>query len=531
MNSRVPVALLLILTSAVACLAQTPRRRAAGRTTATKSTAAQTPPAKADQIPPAAPPLSSTSAPPGTLAIVNDVTITSADIEQAVSARIMNDPDLYLRDFYQNREKAIREARQRAVDVRINSLLIAAAAKKAGLTNDQYLSRELTSKIATPTDAEVRAFYDANREQLGNVELESARGEILGYLRNQRMEQARADLVTRLKMTNTVMKSADVNAPNLAPGTVLASVNGQPLRLETINERMKAYIYKDDMAIYGAQKSALDRRINNLLITAEATKRQIGSEQILRTEVTDKLKPPTEAEVSKFYEENKARINGDLNSARSAIADYLQTQQQEKLEKDLADKLRAGARVQILLKEPLPPTFNFVAGRGMSRGDVNAPVKIIEFTDFQCSACGAMYPVLEEVLKSYGNRVFFEIRNFPLTSLHPNAFRAAQAAGAANAQGKFWPYIDFLFKNQSSLDDESLKKYASQVGLDRTRFDADLNSGKFDADILRDIEEGETYGIEGTPTIYINGVMLTSLGADGLREAIDRALARAGRGN
>ena len=443
----------------------------------------------------------------------------------------MNDPDLYLRDFYQNREKAIREARQRAVDVRINSLLIAAAAKKAGLTNDQYLSRELTSKIATPTDAEVRAFYDANREQLGNVELESARGEILGYLRNQRMEQARADLVTRLKMTNTVMKSADVNAPNLAPGTVLASVNGQPLRLETINERMKAYIYKDDMAIYGAQKSALDRRINNLLITAEATKRQIGSEQILRTEVTDKLKPPTEAEVSKFYEENKARINGDLNSARSAIADYLQTQQQEKLEKDLADKLRAGARVQILLKEPLPPTFNFVAGRGMSRGDVNAPVKIIEFTDFQCSACGAMYPVLEEVLKSYSNRVFFEIRNFPLTSLHPNAFRAAQAAGAANAQGKFWPYIDFLFKNQSSLDDESLKKYASQVGLDRTRFDADLNSGKFDADILRDIEEGETYGIEGTPTIYINGVMLTSLGVDGLREAIDRALARAGRGN
>src|SRR6185503_19466809 len=217
MNSRVPVVLLLILTFVVACLAQTPRRRAAGRTTATKSTAAQTPPAKADQIPPAAPPLSSTSAPPGTLAIVNDVTITSADIEQAVSARIMNDPDLYLRDFYQNREKAIREARQRAVDVRINSLLIAAAAKKAGLTIDQYLSRELTSRIATPTDAEVRAFYDANREQLGNVELESARGEILGYLRNQRMEQARADLVTRLKMTNTVMKSADVNAPNLAP--------------------------------------------------------------------------------------------------------------------------------------------------------------------------------------------------------------------------------------------------------------------------------------------------------------------------
>jgi hypothetical protein len=139
MNPRVPVALFLILTFAVACLAQTPRRRAAGRTTATKPTSAQTPPAKPDQIPPAAPPLSSTNAPPGTMAIVNDVTITSADIEQAVSARIMNDPDIYLRDFYQNREKAIREARQRAVDVRLNSLLLAAAAK---------LPRRLTRKFA-----------------------------------------------------------------------------------------------------------------------------------------------------------------------------------------------------------------------------------------------------------------------------------------------------------------------------------------------------------------------------------------------
>jgi protein-disulfide isomerase len=122
--------------------------------------------------------------------------------------------------------------------------------------------------------------------------------------------------------------------------------------------------------------------------------------------------------------------------------------------------------------------------------------------------------------------VYFEIRNFPLTSLHANAFIAAEAAAAANAQGKLWPYIDFLFKNQSSLDPDSLKKYATQVGLDRKRFDADFDTGKFDADIRRDIEEGEIYGIEGTPTIFINGVMLTTLSADGFREAIEKALSR-----
>jgi len=131
------------------------------------------------------------------------------------------------------------------------------------------------------------------------------------------------------------------------------------------------------------------------------------------------------------------------------------------------------------------------------------------------------------VLKNYGNRVHFEIRNFPLASLHANAFNAAEAAAAANAQGKFWEYIDLLFKNQNSLDVESLKKFATQVGLDRKRFDADFDGGKFDADIRRDIEEGELYGVESTPTIFINGVMLTTLSADGLREAIEKGFARA----
>src|SRR5262249_1332720 len=104
-----------------------------------------------------------------------------------------------------------------------------------------------------------------------------------------------------------------------------------------------------DRRIYDAQMQVLDRRINDTLVIDEAKKKNIGAEVIMRTEVTDKLKPPTDAEVTKFYEENKARITGDLASTRNAIADYLQGQQQQKLEADLATRLRAGAKVQILL--------------------------------------------------------------------------------------------------------------------------------------------------------------------------------------
>ncbi|HEY5838222.1 MAG TPA: thioredoxin domain-containing protein [Pyrinomonadaceae bacterium] len=528
MKRTSPWIFVLIMAMAVSAIAQPrPRAKRAGRPASADPTSKQTPASNptAAATPAPTPTAPSTSAP--VLAVVDNVTITSTDIESKVFSVISGDAELSA--FHQDREKAIREARQRAVDARVSSMLIAAEAKKRGLALEEFLAREVTGRTPTPTDAEVRAVYDANRAQFANTELEAARPTIVNYLRNERSAKAYGDLVNRLKMTNTVQKGADVNAPNLAPGIVLASVNGQPLRIEAINERMKAYIYKFDRQIYEAQKRALDQRINDTLILAEANKKNIGPEVIIRTEITDKLKAPSETEIAKFYQENKSQINGDLASTRGAIANYLQEQQQQKLEEELAARLRAGAKLQMFLQAPVAPVFNVAVGRGIARGDISAPVKIVEFTDFQCSACGAMYPVIEEVLKAYGNRVYFEVRNFPLSSIHENAFEAAQAAAAANAQGKFWPYIDLLYKNQKSLDTESLKKFAAQAGLDRARFDADLANGKFAADIRRDIEEGEQYGIEGTPTIFINGVVLTSLSVDGLREAIDKGLARAGK--
>src|SRR5437763_3459856 len=522
-RTRIILGALAIIVASSAVFGQSPRNRTSSRSATPKPTPSTRTTTTAAQPTPTQP---TENAPP-TLAIVNDLTLSAADIEPQVRTAIENDSDPYLHAFYEDRDKAIKEARERALTARINSILLAAEAKKRELTTEDFLEREINSKITPPSDAEIRAVYDANRAQLGNADLESVRPQVVNYLRGQRSEELHAALVNRLKMTNTMMKSADVNTPNLASGTVLAAVNGTPIRIEAINERMKAYVYKMEMRIYAAQKQVLDRRINDLLIVAEANRRKIGPEEIVRSEITDKTKPPTESEIAKFYEDNKARITGDLASARADIANYLQQQQQDNLERALAERLRASAKFQMLLKEPEPRVMNVTAANGPSRGDANAAVTIIEFTDFQCSACGAMYPVIEDVLKSYGNRVRFVIRDFPLTTAHPNAFRAAQAASAANAQGKFWEYIDILFRNQSTLDADSLKKYATQIGLDRKRFDLEFESGKYDADIRRDIEDGEMYGIEGTPTIFISGVILTDLSADGLRAAIEKAFTRA----
>jgi protein-disulfide isomerase len=134
--------------------------------------------------------------------------------------------------------------------------------------------------------------------------------------------------------------------------------------------------------------------------------------------------------------------------------------------------------------------------------------------------------VLEEVLKSYGNKIRFVVRDFPLNQ-HANARKAAEAADAANAQGKFFEYIALLFQRQKALDVPSLKKYATELGLNRVKFDADLDRGVYAAEVNHDVEDGEMYGVGSTPTIFINGVQLRVLSAEGLREAIDRAAAAA----
>jgi len=127
-------------------------------------------------------------------------------------------------------------------------------------------------------------------------------------------------------------------------------------------------------------------------------------------------------------------------------------------------------------------------------------------------------------LKAYGNKVRFVVRDFPLEQ-HEWARKAAEAANAAKAQGKFFEYAALLFQRQKALDVASLKKYASELGLNRARFDAELDKGIYESEIKHDLDDGEIYGVGSTPSIFINGVLLKVLSAEGLREAIDRAAA------
>lgn len=149
------------------------------------------------------------------------------------------------------------------------------------------------------------------------------------------------------------------------------------------------------------------------------------------------------------------------------------------------------------------------------KGNANAPVTIVEFSDFQCPFCAKFYeetyPLLVNQYINTG-KVKLVFRDFPLTSIHLDALKAAEAAECARLQGgdvTYFKYHDKLFENQEALDVESLKSYARQLGLKTADFNTCLDSGNMEAEVKADLQDGANYGVTGTPAFFINGRLLS----------------------
>src|SRR6266498_84144 len=510
MKSKKPPLMIFLLLLVVGVHAQTPRQRGTARRSAPRSVAAQ--PTPEPSALPASPALPGQPETPIPIVTVNGQTITTADIDQSVRGEV------------DKLSGKIAAAPKQVLELQINTILLEVEAKKRHTTSQQLYDAEVTKRITEPTTAEISAFIAQNRTQLDQTDDLNAR--VTAYMRADREAKLSDDLVRRLRTTNSIVAGVDINTANLSPNAVLATVAGQPITAGSLGERLKPVIYKMRASAYEMQKEAAEQTIDNILLLAEANRRNIGPEEIVRAEVSQKVHTPTEAEVSKFFSENRERIKGDLDAVRNQLAIYLQEEDQHRLQRAMSERLRKGVDIRWLISAPVPPIQLVSTDDDPSRGAPNTPATVVEFTDFQCPACAAMHPVLEEVLKSYGDKVRFVVRDFPL-NIHANARKAAEAANAANAQGKFFEYTALLFKRQNALDVPSLKKYASDLGLDRVRFDAALDGGTYAAEVKHDIDDGEFYGVDSTPAIFVNGIALREMSIGALRALIDRGLAGA----
>jgi protein-disulfide isomerase len=137
-------------------------------------------------------------------------------------------------------------------------------------------------------------------------------------------------------------------------------------------------------------------------------------------------------------------------------------------------------------------------------GPETARVTLVEYGDYQCPACGQAYPIVKALLERLGRRVRFVFRNFPLTTIHPDAEGAAEAAEAAGTQGRFWAMHDVLYENQEALGGDDLMAYASTLGLDESRFVGELTKHVHAARVREDFMGGVRGGVNGTPTFFIN---------------------------
>ena len=159
------------------------------------------------------------------------------------------------------------------------------------------------------------------------------------------------------------------------------------------------------------------------------------------------------------------------------------------------------------------------------RGNSEASVTIIEFSDFQCPFCARFHPTVKQILNDYPDQVRWVYKHFPLDSIHPEARPSAEASECAAEQGKFWEFADGLFENQSRLGSNLYKEIASDIGLDVSQFESCVSSRKYKDHVEADLQEGIKSGITGTPGSFINGEKISgAVPYDSLKASVERAL-------
>lgn len=394
---------------------------------------------------------------------------------------------------WQNRQKIIADARLELFAKQVSDILFALEAATRKMTVEKMLETEVAAKVADPSAEQIKAIYEANQDRLENKPLVEVRPQLVAYLRREPEQKATENFIAVLKTKYKPVFGKDVNAPNLKSADILATVGLKQITVKDFEDNNKLALYELDAKIYDLVESALRDAVASELLVTEAVEQQTTPGAIIAREVTDKMKD--------FSDEERFALETALNN-----------------------RLFTKYNVKILIKEPDAVAQNISTDDDPSQGDANAPVTIVMFSDFQCSACSAVHPILKKAIAEYKDRVRFVVRDFPLESIHENAFKAAQAANAANAQGKFFEYTELLYNNQNSLDTASLKEFASRVGLDRKKFDAELDSGKYAEEIRQDMADGESYGITSTPTVFVNGLKVRQFSAEGFKKAIERAL-------
>lgn len=288
--------------------------------------------------------------------------------------------------------------------------------------------------------------------------------------------------------------------------TPVAEVNGTPITEKELTDKIGSRLSRLQSQLFDLQMQGINAIVDEKILETTAKKEGVSVQALLKKEVNDKVAEVGDADAQKYYDLNKARFKGkSFDDVKDAIKRQLIARQTAVFRNNYLDRLKDEANIKIFLSRP---TVDVSADDDPWKGGKDAPVTIIEFTDYQCPFCARARPTVKQVVETYGDKVKYVLRDFPL-SFHPNAQKAAEAAECAGDQDKYWEYSDLLWANNKALEVPNLKKLAKDAGLDQAKFDQCLDSGKFTAEVQKDMADGSKAGVSGTPSFFINGQMLT----------------------
>jgi protein-disulfide isomerase len=312
---------------------------------------------------------------------------------------------------------------------------------------------------------------------------------------------------------------------SVAMAEPLATVGGRTFDRAEVEKHIKPKLVELENQRFEALKEGIDELVADELFKQEAKARSITLEALVKAEITDKIPTPSDADIKKVYDENKEALqNAPLEAVKSQIVDFLRGQQAQGRQLAFVNELKAKFPTKISLKAPVVQVGT--GGRPVL-GPENAPITIIEFSDYECPFCKRGEESVRKVLDAYKDKVKLIYRHYPLP-FHKNAKPASVAALCAGAQGKFWEFHRKIW-DLPSLSSEGFKKIATELSLDATKFDECVKKDEMAKEVDKDTADGAAVGVSGTPAFFINGRMLSGAQPfEEFKKIIDEELASAG---
>lgn len=308
----------------------------------------------------------------------------------------------------------------------------------------------------------------------------------------------------------------------------LATIGDEHITMADVRTRIGTELDQMDTKYRLSRYSLVDRTLRQIMqervVLEEARKQGKSLEEMISENGGGE---PSDVEIAAWFEENRERVGGrSLEQVRPQIAQVLRMSKRVAAMDSIEARLNRERNVTVHLQ---PLRLDVDDPTAPALGPANAPVTLVEFSDFQCPFCARFYPTLHRLAETYGDKLRIVYRQYPIASLHANAIKAAEASLCAHDQGKFWEAHDLMFQEQNRLTVRELKVMASRLGLKQQEFDQCLDTGRYTEKVQNDIAAAARVGATGTPALFVNGIPVEggAVPYETVARVIDAELARA----